>query len=266
MGATLTAVGPDHGLPGCPCIGSAWIETWYARSKTVHWTEVFPGDEGTQCEDSALDPACDPGNPDLPWYCSFGKWCFVDGCNCNVAHEFVINPENDSFPMINGHALSVSAVTCGSDGELADFVRGETAELLAAEDIPVTCDTRPDASTGDELCKCIELPDTQGTVSANISGANYSYLADVGSSCSAWDENRHPACNGTDSPSWCSQQWCYVDPCRCQMAPKMSAYLLGGVSYQGMPLFYSYETCGQRDVYSSNESAVASQSMIGASC
>lgn len=82
------------------------------------------------------------------------------------------------------------------------------------------------------------------------------FPADAGATCQAWDNGRHPECsskNETDRPAWCSQKWCYVDPCTCDLdtPPKVSKYL-PGAHFQGIPVYYSYSTCGQVDTWTAS--------------
>uniref|UniRef100_A0A7S1WJC4 Uncharacterized protein n=1 Tax=Alexandrium catenella TaxID=2925 RepID=A0A7S1WJC4_ALECA len=261
------ASNPDYGLPGCPCIGIEFLRKWFINNTVVGKEIFYPGDWGTRCEDPTLGTTeCEGDAP--PWYCNYGKWCYVDGCNCNVSHEFVAHSDFRSFPMVQGHAISVSTATCGSpNASQPEAVRNQTVAYLAYENISMTCDPLPDNITGDDACECIGMSNMYGTVTAHINGSNYSYPADLGTYCSDWDEDRHPDCQGSSQPDWCSQRWCYVDPCRCNIGtpPKVSTYL-PKVTYRGKPLFYSYATCGQQDGYSSSKATNESQAMIGAMC
>merc|ERR1719245_1736968 len=62
----------------------------------------------------------------------------------------------------------------------------------------------------------------------------------------------------TDSKQeWCSQKWCYVDPCECglEVPPKISS--VQKVAFQGRPLYYSYATCGGVDSWTAKNHAEA---------
>merc|ERR1719181_1574049 len=86
------------------------------------------------------------------------------------------------------------------------------------------------------------------------------YPSGVGSSCDAWDYNSHPDCaiTGGVKPDWCSQKWCYVDPCSCDLnSPPVTSAMLVGASYQGKPMYYSYATCGGTDTYTASEYGTA---------
>merc|ERR1719217_1918567 len=41
------------------------------------------------------------------------------------------------------------------------------------------------------------------------------YSPNVGATCQAWESTTHPDClKDGDKPSWCSEKWCFVDPCK----------------------------------------------------
>lgn len=63
-------------------------------------------------------------------------------------------------------------------------------------------------------------------------------------SCQRWDATLYDACRKSNSPlpSWCSHEWCFVDPDNCGLPHDPS------VLYPG--LFYSYQTCGYLNSYS----------------
>lgn len=115
---------------------------------------------------------------------------------------------------------------------------------------------------GDTRCPCIgfdniggqtmvELPieDSTGKVETRVAA----YPADLGARCEAWDQGRHPSCTGPekDRPSWCGNNWCIVDSCKCDIdvLPKRSIYM-PTATYIGKPLFWSYHTCGSKDLWS----------------
>lgn len=106
------------------------------------------------------------------------------------------------------------------------------------------------ANYGEGKCPCVGFDNVEGTTDVTIDGGKVSYPADLGARCEAWDADTAPACKGGNSESWCSQQWCYVDPCKCDIPviPKISAYLPDS-QYQGKPVYYSYSTCGGEDTY-----------------
>merc|ERR1719220_421208 len=84
------------------------------------------------------------------------------------------------------------------------------------------------------------------------------YPADVGAHCEAWDDNRHVRCKEGAAPGagkgWCAQSWCYVNPCNCDIdvLPKIAVYN-SEATYRGKPLFWSYTTCGGKDMFSKKD-------------
>lgn len=121
---------------------------------------------------------------------------------------------------------------------------------------------------GDTLCPCIGLAHTKGETTADCGGGTtIQYPTEFGSSCQTWDASRHPDCEtGTDSnftsdgesPAWCSQPWCFVDPCKCNIPdmPQVSTCLPGS-TYQDHPVYYSYSTCGGKDEWTGDMHAEA---------
>lgn len=107
-------------------------------------------------------------------------------------------------------------------------------------------------SYGSSKCPCVGFNNVGGKTVLEMGGQKVDYPADVGARCEAWDETRAPQCKGANPPDWCAQQWCYVDPCNCDLPeiPKISG-ALPDAEYQGKPLYYSFETCGGSDSYTS---------------
>lgn len=103
---------------------------------------------------------------------------------------------------------------------------------------------------GSASCPCIGFDNISGSTLVLSGSTKLQYPADVGAHCAAWDDDRDPfSCKDNQHPGigkgWCAQQWCFVDPCNCDLPlePKASTYL-PDAQYQGKPLYYSYATCG----------------------
>ena len=95
---------------------------------------------------------------------------------------------------------------------------------------------------------------------------------DFGSSCRQWDLQSVAGigameCRGPSPiPDWCSQPWCYVDITECSIGgPKAGGNWPSLDSskryhFRGSPLeprlFYSYATCGTKDVYTGNRTKI----------
>jgi len=114
-------------------------------------------------------------------------------------------------------------------------------------------------SHGNPKCPCIGLSGFEGNVIAKVGeDKTAEYPADAFASCQAWDDGRHPSCKEGEEPGpgngWCATQWCYVDPCNCDLPvpPKASGYC-PDATFQGKPLWYSYATCGGKDTFTTKE-------------
>lgn len=132
--------------------------------------------------------------------------------------------------------------------------------------------TAAQASAGNSNCPCVsvDFPSNATDVSGNVlvefalpggtgtTQVTSAYQRSVGSYCHAWDDGAHPQCQGTVKPVWCSQNWCYVDLCNCNLdvLPTHNQYV-AGTSYDGRTSFYSYRTCGEVDSYSATENPLA---------
>jgi hypothetical protein len=143
------------------------------------------------------------------------------------------------------------------------------------------CKKHLEVSTwGESKCRCVGIANLLGEIAVNTGdwksgGASFQqlaggpatgqlsklhfpqkvtkYPADTGGTCDAWDNGRHPACKDEDPskrPEWCENKWCYVDPCSCDLdvPPKVSFYV-PGATFQNIPIYYSYSTCGSNDTW-----------------
>lgn len=115
-------------------------------------------------------------------------------------------------------------------------------------------------SFGDPKCPCIGFDNIDGETlvafgnSTTGNGTLVEYPADLGARCEAWDDDRHPDCKEGGWPGegsgFCAQRWCYVDSCNCDLPvpAKVSTYV-PDASYRGKPVFFSYATCGGKDLW-----------------
>jgi len=102
---------------------------------------------------------------------------------------------------------------------------------------------------GKSRCPCVGIDNLEGYYATNIDYYHVQYPIEAGSSCYPWDLASHPDCRDGGGPDWCSQRWCYVDPCDCELE-ELPRLTKTGVEYQGSPAYWSYETCGFLDLYS----------------
>jgi len=229
--------GVHYGDSRCPCIGfdnlqgETMVQLWHdGKMKDVS----FPADLGARCEawDADTAPACRDGEE--AGYCS-QKWCYVDPCKCDIDVLPKVSVYN-SEATYRGKPIFFSYATCGGK----DMFTKKVPQL------------------GNPKCRCIGFAGVSGTTEITFENAGGDrdskgeYPADFGATCSAWDSNRHPECEGDKPPSWCEANWCYVDPCECDLpddlVPKISAYL-PDATFTGKNLYYSYETCGSKDTW-----------------
>eukprot|EP00429_Kryptoperidinium_foliaceum_P136239 CAMPEP_0176272188 /NCGR_PEP_ID=MMETSP0121_2-20121125/45586_1 /TAXON_ID=160619 /ORGANISM="Kryptoperidinium foliaceum, Strain CCMP 1326" /LENGTH=338 /DNA_ID=CAMNT_0017612355 /DNA_START=45 /DNA_END=1061 /DNA_ORIENTATION=- len=219
----------------CPCIGFDELdgETVVAFSNTT--SAKYPADLGARCEawDDKRHPDCkeggDPGEGE--GFCE-EKWCYVDSCHCDlpVLPKLATYVPEASY---RGKPVFFSYATCGGKD-------------LWTEKVP---------EVGTAGCRCIGFDNIPGTIDLDLEGpegniSNASYPAEIGGTCRAWDDKRHPMCAGDSPPKWCKQRWCYVDPCSCDLdtKPKVTMYL-PDATFAGKSLYYSYETCGSKDYF-----------------
>merc|ERR1712060_588506 len=102
-------------------------------------------------------------------------------------------------------------------------------------------------------CRCIGFDNLPGSSEVILEdGKKVLYPGEIGGSCSAWDRETHPECKTAKPPSWCSANWCYVDPCSCDLpgdaVPKITSYMPMS-TFTGKSLYYSYETCKSPDTW-----------------
>jgi len=233
----------QHGSEDCRCVGIDEIEGETVVALEKHGKVSFPADLGGRCE--AWDAEVHPGCPGESWCAQ--KWCYVDPCKCkNVAAL----PKPSAYlpdAKYQGKPVHFSYATCGA----TDSYSAEE-EKQTAKDLEATCAVEVDSSKwGAENCRCVGVGPQAGTTKVAIKGKQVDFPADVGSTCNAWEADNHPDCDNEDPPAWCSQSWCYVDPCSCNLEtpPKTSNYV-PDANYQGKPVYYSYATCGGSDSWS----------------
>jgi len=231
--------GVHYGDSRCPCIGFDNVEgeTVFKLDHEEKEVDVsYPADIGARCKawDDDRHPLCKAGEkPGRGEKWCAQSWCYVDPCNCNIDVLPKISTY-DAEATYQGKPLFWSYATCGGKD-------------MFTKKIP---------EVGRPKCRCIGFAGVAGTTDLTFrDGKEAEYPADMGTSCSAWDDFRHPECKGEHMPSWCKASWCYVDPCECdlpgELVPKISAYL-PEATFTGKNLYYSYETCGSADTWTEN--------------
>jgi len=253
-----TAVAP-HGSEDCRCIGIDEIEGETVIALKNHGNVSYPAEVGSHCE--AWDAEVHPGCPGESWCAQ--EWCYVDPCKCkNVA---ALPKPSTYLPdaKYQGKPVHFSYSTCGATDSYS-----AKQEKKTAKHIKKTCAVHVDSSTwGAKNCRCVGMGPQNGTTKVAIKGKKVAFPADVGSTCNAWEDENHPDCDSADPPAWCSQSWCYVDPCSCDMEtpPKTSNYM-PDANYQGKPVYYSYATCGGSDSWSTGRKDACVNQKTSGSC
>jgi len=229
--------GVHYGDSRCPCIGFDNIDGESVLTVKHDGEDVeisYPADMGSRCEawDDNRYHKCKAGEKPgkgKGWCAQL--WCYVDPCNCDIDVLPKMSELYNAEATFRGKPLFWSYATCGGK----DMFTQKAPEL------------------GRPKCRCIGFAGLSGTTEiAFKDGVQAEYPADMGTSCSTWDVDRHPACVGDNAPGWCKASWCYVDPCDCELpgktVPKISAYL-PEATFTGKNLYYSYETCGSADTW-----------------
>lgn len=240
----------------CPCIG---IDNLTGSTTVVvhgNTRAEYPADTGAHC--AAWD------NNRNPLFCSQGQvpgvdhgwcaqsWCYVDPCNCNLD----MKPKATSYlpdGQYQGRPMYYSYATCGGE-DTWSAQREQKAKV--ADDSMCEKQDYPLQAGGKSECKCIGIDGEDGFVRFTVSGTPLTFPASTGATCSAWDFASNPTCagNSTEIPEWCAKKWCFVDPCSCSTAvpPKLSTYL-PFASIRGRPVYFSYDTCGDEDLWTATD-------------
>jgi len=236
---------PHYGSPHCQCIGIDELDG--STTVKVSGEKVsFPADLGARCE--AWDAKKHPDCPGESW-CE-QKWCYVDPCKCKNLPAL---PKPTTYlPDANyqGKPVHYSYATCGGSDSFSKKEMKKTAK-----EIQKTCAVKVDSKKwGAEGCRCIGMGPQAGNTKVVIKGKQRKFPADTGAFCQSWEEDNHPDCKGESPPDWCSQAWCYVDPCSCNLPtpPKTSSYLPDS-NYQGKAVYFSYATCGGKDAWTAGQ-------------
>jgi hypothetical protein len=269
--------GSTYGENKCPCVGIAHIQGYFATQQEYHMVQ-YPLEMGATCAawEDGLHPKCKAAVP--PAWCK-QKWCYVDPCNCDLD----VVPKKTTLGLkFQGQAAFWSYRTCGgTDFFTADVGPksctaqkdhgacianpdcGWDGKQCIGKDALSSCDAKMfiDENTyGKEDCRCVGInghKNGQALLAIN-DHEEASYPPGVGATCGAWEDKIVADCmKDGPKPKWCSQKWCYVDPCKCSLAipPKTVMNANGYLRYQGKTVYWSYATCGSVDQWSSDMKA-----------
>lgn len=264
--------GPSYGNNKCRCIGVDNLKGYYAAQVQYHHVQ-YNAETGASCEawDQGKDPRCQGSVP--PQWCS-QKWCYVDPCSCDLD---VLPKQTVTGVEYQGTPAYWSYATCGGTDFFSETNEGACVnqktegdcgkqskcawdgKQCAGKEIVKTCkeNAKKDESVyGEEDCRCIGLGGKDiGKAFMYMDEKNIlTYSPNVGATCQAWESTTHPDClKDGDKPSWCSEKWCFVDPCKCKTKSPPKAVMPSNrhMRFQGKTAYWSYATCGSTDSWSS---------------
>jgi hypothetical protein len=272
----------------CPCVNWADEPATRAQFENADGTALIVplGDPAVDYEyalgygsgacaahDASHAPYCSDasGAPltDAPDWCQ-SSWCWVDPNNCNLAAAdgTPIEAVASSYFHRDGQEASrfYSYETCQHDNTFSD-----------TELDPQACNDEHSEVVGDHCltaghqealasCPCIAMPEPHpfaiagsdpAAVAVTIGGEQWSYPPGYGmNACAPHDQLTAPSCANADgsvladAPSWCSSNWCFVDPATCtgvgdDVAPSSYFHVDG----QDPTFYYSYATCSHDNTF-----------------
>jgi len=237
-----------YGKPKCKCIGIDNIEgITKVTIEGAHYD--YPADLGAHCDtwDDGRHPFNCTQEGHTPGkgngWCG-QKWCYIDPCHCDLP----VPPKPSAYlshAHFKGKPIFWSYNTCGG---VDTYSKSYNALDFAV--VQHICSKPVDEAVwGKKECMCVGMEGQPGETTLTVAGKDVAYPADVGATCKAWDAGRRGECTGSATqPDWCAKKWCFVDPCQCNLAqpPTATSYIKGAL-FQGNPLYYSYEACGETD-------------------
>jgi len=265
--------GDEHfGKSECPCIGIDGMK----GSKTVKDVGTFPADLGAHCH--AWD---DEKGKEGKWRQE--KWCYVDPCNCKLH----VPPKHQTYMpdarFLNEH-IYYSYNTCGGEDlwtpehnpkacplqedkdACAAVKKDDDSHKCTWNDDDDACvgteyageckENAPEEKYGKKECRCAGIEHQNGNVGFEIDGKKVEYPVELGATCQDWDaESSNPSCQGDSPKDWCKKKWCYVNPCECDLdlGPFVATYGDGKWTMDGRPTYYSYVTCGEKNMFAKKD-------------
>jgi len=264
--------GPSYGKNSCRCVGMDNLKGYYATQLQFHHVQ-YSLETGSNCEawDNGKHPECRGSVP--PQWCK-QEWCYVDPCSCDID---VLPKPTKSGLQYKGSPAYWSYATCGG----TDFYSQEDTKACVNQKSQPSCEKISDcawdgthcggkeaiktckeeakmdeAVHGQDDCRCVGFGGKE-------TGKGFLYINDttmvpyspnVGATCEAWESTTHPDClKDGDKPAWCSQKWCFVDPCKCKanVPPKAVMEANSHIRFQGKTAYWSSATCGSKDSWTS---------------
>lgn len=245
LGMVPADIVAKYGDKRCPCIGLENLVGTNVVRLNENQSAVYPLDAGSFCEawDNGIHPDCRPsGRFGLGGGFCPRSWCFVDPCDCDLE----IWPSKASrFAPVTFHKkpLYFSYETCSS----VDVPEESMPEPIYEE----MCEQKVEGHYGNPNCTCIGFDNLVSVTSVFKKGLPMTFPPNTGSSCQAWDEiyDEEHCKRNENPPEYCSQPYCFVDPCSCSLPSQPSAWFWG-TKWKGHTVYYSYDTCGGVDYWS----------------
>jgi len=161
-------------------------------------------------------------------------------------------PSPDPDAAAAASAAAAAAALAPSSPSAANAAANAAAVAAAPADALAAASAGRVASVGSPDCPCIgiDFANFSGATPFTIRNLTVQYPVSTGSSCQAWDQGILPDCNAVAGPStapaWCNVSWCYVDPCRCNLAvpPSKTSFQY---QWKGKPLYWSSSTCEEQN-------------------
>jgi hypothetical protein len=262
-------LGHGYGTNKCPCVGIDKIRGYFSTNLDFYMVQ-YPLGAGASCNtwDQGAHPACKKNPP--PQWC-MQSWCFVDPCECELDEPpkitrtgvtyqggpafysyktcndfdfYTLENNPDACPIQKDSPTCVSKKGCAWDGVNCKdkIVQSVCSQRKSADP----------ATFGQDGCRCVGFGGrVNGRAILAIDNNDEAiYDPNVGSVCKAWEADSHPLCKeGGTKPGFCSQRWCYVDPCSCNTVTTPTTVMKanGYQRFQGKTVYWSYETCGSKD-------------------
>jgi len=243
---------PEAGNPPCP-VGLAVARPHQKMDSLLHRFFLIlllarhAAGDGT-CDSSGENPlACSPQDSDA-------LDARVELLQSTFKLKDTESASGESSSRESGALNQSSAVNQSSAAELQGQQQVVQTALQAST---ASDDGSSDSPHGVNVagCPCIGVSGRNGTVFALIDGQNVPYPINTGSYCNRWDDHTSTKCMGSNAPdldgAWCLEKWCFVDPCNCKLSgavPHLSTYFQND-PIQNKKLYYSYEACGEIDVF-----------------
>jgi hypothetical protein len=266
--------GPSYGNDKCRCVGIDNFKGYYALQEDFHHVQ-HTMETGASCDawDKGMHPKCRGTVP--PAWCN-QKWCYVDPCSCDIE---VLPKQTVLGIQYQGSLAYWSYSTCGGTDFFSEDMAPDSCAMQKTEgqcginpdcawngkecggkEVVKTCkeaEKKDAAVYGEEDCRCVGLGGKEvGKSFMHVNDKDLvQYAPNAGATCQAWESTTHPDClKDGEKPSWCSQKWCFVDPCKCKTKSPPMAVMPANrfMRFQGKTAYWSYDTCGSTNTWAAD--------------